>query len=41
MKMHLNDRVKRFEFVLRGVLTGHAVQSLEQAWITATSIPEW
>lgn len=38
MQMYLNDRVKIFEFVLRGELTGDAVRSLEQAWITATSI---
>jgi len=36
--MYLNDSAKSFEFVLRGELTGGAVQSLEQAWITATSI---
>ena len=38
MQMYLNDSVKSFEFVLRGELTGDAVQSLEQAWITAQSI---
>ena len=38
MKMYLNDSVQSFEFVLHGQLTGDAVQSLEQAWITATSI---
>ena len=38
MQMYLNDSVKIFEFVLRGELTGDAVRSLEQAWITATSI---
>ena len=38
MQMYLNDSVKSFEFVLHGELTGDAVQSLEQAWITATSI---
>ena len=36
--MYLNDSVKSFEFVLQGELTGDAVQSLEQAWTTATSI---
>jgi ABC-type transporter Mla MlaB component len=36
--MYLNDSVKTFEFVLRGELTGDAVQSLGYAWITATSI---
>ena len=36
--MYLNDSVKNFEFVLHGELTGDAVQSLEQAWTTATSI---
>ena len=38
MQMYLNDSAKTFEFVLRGELTGDAVQSLEYAWITATSI---
>jgi ABC-type transporter Mla MlaB component len=38
MQMYLNDSVKSFEFVLHGELTGDAVQSLEQAWTTATSI---
>jgi len=38
MQMCLNDSVKSFEFVLKGELTGDAVQSLEHAWITATSI---
>jgi len=38
MQMYLHDSVKTFGFVLRGKLTGEAVQSLEQAWITATSI---
>jgi len=38
MQMYLNDSVKAFEFVLRGELAGEAVQSLEHAWITATSI---
>ena len=38
MKMYLNDSAKSFEFVLHGELMGDAVQSLEQAWITATSI---
>src|SRR5271165_950740 len=38
MQMYLNDRVKTFEFVVRGELTGDAVQSLKHAWITATSI---
>ena len=38
MQMYLNDSVKTFEFVLRGELTGDAVQSLKYAWITATSI---
>ena len=38
MKMYLNDSAKSFKFVLHGELTGDAVQSLEQAWITATSI---
>jgi ABC-type transporter Mla MlaB component len=36
--MYLNDSVKSFEFVLQGELTGDAVRSLEQAWMTATSI---
>ena len=38
MQMYLNDSVKTFEFVLQGELTGNSVQSLEYAWITATSI---
>jgi len=38
MQMYLHDRVKAFEFILQGELTGEAVQGLEQAWITATSI---
>src|ERR1035438_4324949 len=38
MRMYLNDSVKTFEFVLQGELTGNSVQSLEYAWITATSI---
>ena len=38
MQMYLHDNVKTFEFVLQGELTGNAVQSLEHAWITATSI---
>ena len=38
MQMYLNDSVETFEFVLRGELTGDAVQSLKYAWITATSI---
>lgn len=38
MQMYLNDSAKSFEFVLHGELTGDAVESLEQAWITATSI---
>ena len=38
MEMYLNDSVKSFEFVLHGELTGNAVRSLKQAWITATSI---
>ena len=36
--MYLNDSAKAFEFVLQGELKGDAVQSLEHAWITATSI---
>jgi ABC-type transporter Mla MlaB component len=36
--MYLNDSVETFEFVLRGELTGDAVQSLKYAWTTATSI---
>jgi ABC-type transporter Mla MlaB component len=38
MTTYLNDSVQCFEFVLQGELTGDAVRSLEQAWITATSI---
>jgi|ERR1035438_10122315 hypothetical protein len=38
MQMYLNDSVETFEFVLRGELTGDAVQSLKYAWTTATSI---
>jgi hypothetical protein len=38
MQMYLNDSVNAFEFVLRGELADDAVQSLEHAWITATSI---
>lgn len=38
MQMYLHDSFKTFEFVLQGELTGEAVRSLEQAWITATSI---
>ena len=38
MTTYLNDSVLTFEFVLHGELTGDAVRSLEQAWITATSI---
>ena len=38
MEMYLNDSAKSFEFVLHGELTGNAVQSLKQAWITAASI---
>ena len=38
MQMYLNDSVETFEFVLRGELTGDAVQSLKHAWTTATSI---
>jgi hypothetical protein len=38
MQMYLHDSVKTFEFVLQGELTDDAVQSLDQAWITATSI---
>ncbi len=38
MEMYLNDSAQAFEFVLRGKLTGGHVKSLEQAWITATSI---
>jgi ABC-type transporter Mla MlaB component len=38
MQMYLHDSVKTFELVLQGELTGGSVQSLEQAWITATSI---
>jgi len=38
MTTYLNDSVQTFEFVLHGELTGDAVRSLEQAWITATSI---
>jgi ABC-type transporter Mla MlaB component len=38
MTTYLNDSVLSFEFVLHGELTGDAVRSLEQAWITATSI---
>ena len=36
--MYLNDSAQNFEFVLHGELAGGAVQHLEQAWITATSI---
>lgn len=38
MQMYLHDNAKSFEFVLQGELTGDAVQSLEQTWITATSV---
>src|SRR5690349_21989075 len=38
MEMYLNDSVDAFEFVLQGELIGSDVKSLEQAWITATSI---
>ena len=38
MDLYLNDSVKSFEFVLRGDLAAGSVRSLEQAWITATSI---
>jgi len=38
MEIYLNDSVKRFEFVLKGDLADGAVRSLEQAWLTATSI---
>ena len=38
MTMYLNDSVQSLEFVLHGQLTGDAVQSLEQARITAKSI---
>jgi len=38
MQMYLNDSFKAFEFVLQGQLTGEHVKSLEQAWVTATSI---
>ena len=38
MQMYLNDSAKTFEFVLRGELTDDAVENLEHAWITATSI---
>ena len=38
MEIYLNDSVKRFEFVLTGDLADGAVRSLEQAWLTATSI---
>src|SRR5579864_3930592 len=38
MTTYLNDSVLTFEFVLHGELTGDAVRSLEQAWITATSL---
>src|SRR5262245_22455619 len=38
MEIYLNDSGKSFEFVLNGDLADGAVRSLEQAWITATSI---
>ena len=38
MEIYLNDSVKSFEFVLKGDLADGAVRSLEQAWVTATSI---
>ena len=38
MQMYLKDSASTFEFVLRGELTGHAVENLEHAWVTATSI---
>jgi ABC-type transporter Mla MlaB component len=38
MQMYLKDSASTFEFVLRGELTGDAVEGLEHAWITATSI---
>ena len=38
MDIYLNDSVTSFEFVLKGELSGAAVRSLEQAWVTATSI---
>ena len=38
MQMYLKDSASTFEFVLRGELTGDAVEGLEHAWITAKSI---
>jgi hypothetical protein len=38
MDIYLNDSVRSFEFVLKGDLAAGSVGSLEQAWITATSI---
>ena len=38
MEMYLHDSTETFKFALHGELTADAVQSLEQAWITAMSI---
>ena len=38
MQLYLHDSAKTFELVLQGELTGDAVQNLEHAWTTATSI---
>jgi ABC-type transporter Mla MlaB component len=38
MDIYLNDSIESFQFVLKGDLAAGSVRSLEQAWITATSI---